>query len=68
MDKAKDFSGKIRLHEKGFGFVKSTSGDIFVRPALVAKHGVKDGDTIFLKAVPSSVKAGSLEAVSITKA
>ena len=68
LDKAKDFSGKIMLHERGFGFVKSTSGDIFISPALVAKHGVKDGDTISLKAVPSSVKAGSLEAVLITKA
>ncbi len=67
LDKAKDFSGKIKLHEKGFGFVKCALGDIFISPTLITKHGIKDGETISGKAT-FNVEKNSFKALTITKA
>lgn len=68
LDKAKDFSGKIKLHEKGFGFVKCFFGDIFINPTLIQNHNVKNSDTISGKAILSRKKANSWKAISIQTA
>lgn len=65
LDKAKEFSGKIKLHEKGFGFVKCSLGDIFINPTLIQNHNVKNSDTISGKAIPSQKKKDTWEAISI---
>ena len=68
LDKAKEFSGEIKLHEKGFGFVKCFFGDIFINPTLIQNHNVKNGDTISGKAISSRKKVNSWEAISIQTA
>ncbi|MGI4871195.1 MAG: hypothetical protein ACRYFX_08460 [Janthinobacterium lividum] len=43
----RDFSGPLKLHEKGFGF----ADDVYLPPALIAWHSWQPGATISGRAV-----------------
>lgn len=57
----KDFSGVAKVNEKGFAFVDN----IFINPILVKKYQITNGAKISGKAVPSTKKKDSWEAITI---
>lgn len=57
----KDFSGVAKVNEKGFAFVDN----VFISANLVTKHNITNGAKILGKAMPSTKKENSWEAISI---
>ena len=57
----RDFSGAAKVFEKGFAFVDK----IFIAPNLVKKYQITNGAKISGKAVPSTKKKDSWEAITI---